>query len=175
MTMINAKLETKMNEQITNEIYSSYLYLAMAAYFSDLNLDGMAQWMKVQAQEELTHAMKFFAHIADRGGRVRLAQIDQPQAEWASPYEAFAAAYKHEQFISGTINELMDLAQQEKDFAAIPMLNWFVEEQIEEESSTEKPMRMLERIGDSGQALMMFDREMAARTFTYPTTTEGGQ
>jgi len=136
----------------------------MVAYFHSESLDGMAQWMTVQAQEELAHAMKFFNHIDERDGRGELKALSQPQKEWASPLEAFKAAYEHEKFITDKINDLVKLAAEEKDHAAGIMLQWFVTEQVEEESSTLKVVDLLERIGDSGHGLIMADRELGTRS-----------
>lgn len=171
--MINGKVRDIINEQIRNEIFSSYLYLSMAAYFDSLGFDGMGQWMRCQAQEEMVHAMKFFNHIKDREGKVELLAIDKPQSEWSSPLDAFKAAYKHEQFITAKINDIVSVAHEEKDYAAIPMLNWFVEEQIEEEATASKTVQELERIGDDGNGILMIDRELGTRIFALPQTTEG--
>jgi len=166
--MINEKIEKAFNEQINNEIFSAYLYYSMSAYFHSIGLDGMAQWMKVQALEELTHAQKFFDHIVERDGRVELGAIEKPQIEWKSPLEAFEAAYKHEQFITGKINELMKLSRDENDYASQGMLQWFVDEQVEEEASTSKIAQQLQMINDSPNALLMLDRELGTRVFTPP-------
>ena len=162
--MIGKRMQDAMNEQIKHELESAYLYLSMVAYFHSESLDGMAQWMTVQAQEELAHAMKFFNHIDERDGRVELKALSQPQKEWASPLEAYKAAYNHERFITDKINDLVKLAAEEKDHAAGIMLQWFVTEQVEEESSTLKVVDLLERIGDSGHGLIMADRELGTRS-----------
>jgi len=173
--MIGKKIQEAMNEQIKHELESAYLYLSMAAYFHSEGLDGMAQWMRAQTQEEIVHAMKFFDHIKERDGRVELLPLAQPKGEWASPLQAFQEAYQHEQFITSKIDDLVKLAAAEGDHAAGILLQWFVTEQVEEESSTSKVAQMLERIGDSGHGLIMLDRELEARTFTIPpTTTEVG-
>ena len=112
-----------MNEQIKNELESYYIYLSMAAYFHEQSLDGMAQWMRSQAHEETTHAMKFFDHIIDRGGKVVLQDLKQLKTDWASPLEAWQDAYKHEQFISGKINDIMTVVREEKDYPAEPMID----------------------------------------------------
>jgi ferritin len=161
--MIEKRMQDAMNEQIKHELESAYLYLAMVAYFQAESFDGMAQWMTVQAQEEFVHAMKFFHHIDERDGRVELLALAQPQKEWSSPLEAFKAAYKHEQFISKKINDLMKIALEEEDHAAGITLQWFVTEQVEEEASAHKVVDLLERIGDSGHGLMMVDRELGTR------------
>jgi ferritin len=169
--MIKQRMQSAMNEQIQHELSSAYLYLAMAADLHAKSLDGMAQWMKVQAQEELVHAMRFYDHIVSRNGRVELKELPKPAGEWASPLAAFQAAYEHEQFITGRIDELVKLAREENDNAGWTMLQWFVTEQIEEESSTSKVVDMLSLIGDSGHGLLMADRELGTRVFTPPPAT----
>ena len=161
--MISDKMQAAFNVQIREEMDSAYLYLSMAAYFESLGLGGMAQWMRSQTAEEIGHAMRFFDHIAARSGRVMLHALKEPQGEWSSPLEAFQAAYKHEQYISGKINELVDLATAERDHATHAMLQWFVTEQVEEEASTLKIAEQLERIGDSGNGQLMLDRELGQR------------
>jgi len=166
--MIGKKIRDAFNEQIQHETYSAYLYLSMVAYFHDRGFDGMAQWMRVQAMEELTHAMKFFDHIMGRGGSVELLAIEKPPKTWKSPLDAFKAALKHEQFITGKINELTALSNAQKDFASQSMLQWFVDEQVEEEANATKNVQMLEMVGDSGNGMLMLDRELGTRTFTAP-------
>ena len=163
--MIGKRIQEAMNEQIKHELESAYLYLAMAAYFEDEGLDGMAQWMKVQAMEESVHAYKFFTNIAERGGRVELLALKKPQKTWTSALAAFKAAYEHEQFITSKIHELVALAEKEKDYASMPMLQWFVEEQIEEEDTASKIADTLEKVGKGGHGLIMMDRELARRSF----------
>ncbi|MBD3237542.1 MAG: ferritin [Candidatus Eisenbacteria bacterium] len=161
--MIPEKIQAAFNEQIREEMESAYIYLSMAAYFESQGLEGMATWMRSQTAEEVAHAMRFFDHISERGGRVSLQGLKQPQAEWNSPLEAFQAAYKHEQYITQKIHELVDLATAERDHPAHAMLQWFVTEQVEEEASTSKIVEQLERIGDSGNGLLMLDRELGRR------------
>ncbi|HAZ27052.1 TPA: ferritin [Candidatus Acetothermia bacterium] len=161
--MIEKKLEKALNEQIREEIASAYLYLSMAAYFAADGWDGMAGWMRVQAQEEQEHAMRIFDHLVERGGRVKLHALAEPEAKWASPLAAFKAAYEHEQHITACIHSLVELAQKEKDHAAAAMLQWFVTEQVEEEDQTRKAVDLLERVGDSGRGLFIVDRELGQR------------
>lgn len=161
--MINKKVEEAINNQINAEMFSSYLYKAMSAYFADLNLTGMAAWMDVQAQEEMTHALKFYDYIIERGGRVKLMAIEEPAFEWGSPIEAFKAAYEHEQYITGRINDLTDLAIQEKDHATMIMLQWFVTEQVEEEASVSEIVGKMEMIADSKHGIYMLDKELGGR------------
>lgn len=170
--MISKKMQDAMNEQIKHELESAYLYLSMAAYFHSLGLDGMAQWMRVQTQEEMAHAMKFFDHLKDRDSRVELFTLSQPKKEWSSSLAAFQEAYEHEKFITSRINDLVKIAAEESDHPASVLLQWFTTEQVEEEASTSRVAQMLERVGDSGTGLIMLDRELGKRTFTMPTTPE---
>jgi len=170
--MINEKIRKAFNEQINHELYSAYLYYSMAAYLHSIGLDGMAQWMHTQVLEEMLHAQKFFDHIVERDGKVELEAIKKPQLEWKSALDIFQAAYKHEQFISGKINDLMSLSREENDYASQGMLQWFVDEQVEEESSTSKIAQQLELVGETGNALLMLDKELGARVFKPPQTTE---
>jgi ferritin len=164
-TMIGKKLNDAINVQIKNELESYYIYLSMSAYFHSKALDGMGHWMRVQAHEELTHAMKFFDHLIDRGGNVVLKDIQQLKTEWKSPLEAFQDAYQHEQYISGTINELTAVAREEKEYASEPLLAWFADEQVEEESSAGKIAEQLGMVGSDKSGLLMLDRELAARAY----------
>lgn len=166
--MINKKIQEVFNQQIKHEFDSAYLYLSMAGYFHSLGLDGMAQWMRVQTQEEMVHAMKFFDHLKDRDGHIELLALDKPKTEWASPLNAFEEAYKHEQFITGKINDLVKIARDENDNAAGILLQWFVTEQVEEEQSTSKVAQELKLVGNEGQGVLMLDRELGTRVFTMP-------
>jgi ferritin len=161
--MIGTKMQDALNEQIKEELYSEYIYLSMSTYFHATGMDGMAQWMKSQAAEERTHAMKIFDHIVERGGRVDLKSLDEPPKEWDAPIDAWKAAYKHEVYITGKISDLVDLASAENDKPAWAMLQWFVTEQVEEEDQTSKVVQMLERIGPSGSGLIMLDRGLGKR------------
>jgi len=171
--MIGKKLTKELNEQIKHETFSAYLYWSMAAYFQSKGLDGMSQWMKAQAQEELGHALRFYNHISERGGRVELQAIDKPQLEWESPRDAFEAAKKHEQFITSRIDGLAKLADEENDRAAGIMLQWFISEQVEEEDSVQKVLDMLDIAGEKGPGLLMADRELGSRVAApFPTNYE---
>jgi len=163
--MISKQLNKAINEQINREVYSEYLYLAMSGWFTSQNLDGFANWMKVQAQEEHDHAMKFFNYELERGGETELMAIAKPDKAFKNPLNAFKMALAHEQFISKSINELMDLAIKEKDHAAKSFLQWYVDEQVEEESNADKLVNQLKMIGDNVHALLMLDRELATRIY----------
>jgi len=169
--MINKKIEAAFNEQVNAELYSAYLYLSMSAYFESLSLKGFANWMRCQAQEELLHAMKFYAFINERGGRVALKAVEAPPTAWSSPLDAFQQAYAHEQTVTALINGLVDLALQEREHSANAFLQWFVTEQVEEEASADAVVQQLKLAGDAGGGLFMIDRELATRVFTMPTTT----
>jgi ferritin len=161
--MISKKMEKAINDQINAELYSAYLYLSMAAYFDSTNLSGFSAWMKVQANEEYKHAMKFYGHITDRLGTVTLKAIDGPKTSWKSPLDAFENVFEHEQKVTGLINNLVEIAAQEKDNAAFVLLQWYVNEQVEEEKSADEIVQILKRIKDSSQGLIMLDRELAKR------------
>jgi ferritin len=167
--MISRQIQDAFNNQLNAELYSAYLYLSMSAYFESMNLKGFANWMRCQAQEEMVHAMKFYSFLNDRGGRVVLSAIDSPPVKWDSPLAAFEDAYRHEQKVTGLINNLVDLAMQEKDHSAGAFLQWFVTEQVEEEASADAVVQKLKLAGGQGAALFMIDAELATRVFTMPT------
>ena len=152
-----------MNLQIKYELESAYIYLSMASYLDSITLPGMAHWMKLQAQEEVAHAMKFYTFINDRGGRVELQSIDQPPVEFESPLDIFERALAHEQKITGNINDLYALAIEEKDYPSQLLLQWFIDEQVEEERNAGDIVEILKRIGDEGHALLMLDKELGQR------------
>ena len=161
--MLSKAIEKAMNEQMVNEFFSGYLYLAMAAYAESENLPGFAHWMRVQAQEEAGHAMKFFDQISERGGRVTLKAIDQPQVLYTSPLYMFKRTLDHEKKVTGMINELYALAVEEKDYASQVFLQWFVSEQVEEEKNASEIVERLAMAGEQGHALIMMDRALAQR------------
>jgi len=162
--MINEKVEKALNDQVNAEMYSSYMYLAMSAYFESIDLPGFAQWMKAQAQEEMVHTMKMYDYVIERGGRIVFSAIDAPPAEWSSPQDAFEATLAHEQLVTGLINNLVDVAIAEKDHATNIFLQWFVSEQVEEEANVGSVLQHLKMVGDHGQGLFMMDRELGTRT-----------
>lgn len=170
--MIKEKIEEAINKQINAELYSSYLYLSMSAYFELINLKGCANWMRVQTQEELVHVMKFYDYLIERGGRVVLSSIESPPTEWASPLAVFEHAYQHEQKVTGLINNLVNLAIAEQDHATNNFLQWFVSEQVEEEASADEVVQKIKLMGDAHGGLFMLDRELAQRVFSPPTTTK---
>lgn len=163
MPALSKKLEKALNEQITHELESAYVYLSMCAYFEAQNLLGMAHWMRLQAQEEVGHAMKIFGFINDRGGRVELGAIAKPPVEFKSPLEVFQKALAHERKITGLINQLYDLADDEDDYPTEVMLQWFIDEQVEEEKSAQEVIDHLKLIGESGAGIFMLDRQLGER------------
>ena len=166
--MISEKLEKAFNDQINKELYSEYLYLSMQAYFERLNLKGFVNWMNVQVQEEHAHAMGMFNYVHERGGKVELEAIDKPQVEWNSPLHVFEEVLKHEEFVTSRINALMDVAEEVKDRAALSFLDWYLKEQVEEESNVGGVLATLKLIKDDAKALLMLDKELAARTCVAP-------
>lgn len=161
--MISKQMEKAINEQINREFYSSYLYLSMATYLADKNLTGMAQFMKVQAQEEITHAMKMYDYVEEQGGRVLLDAIDKPDTEFDGVLGVFKKSYEHEQFVTKNINNLVDLAIKESDHATKVFMDWFVSEQVEEEATFDAIVKKLELIGDNGHGILMIDDQLGAR------------
>jgi len=161
--MLTEKMEKALNAQINEELYSSYLYLAMAAWFESENLPGCAAWMQAQAREENGHAMKLFKFIYERRGRVLLKAIKEPAKEWKSPLAAFEAAFKHEQHITGCISDLMNLAVAEKDHASAGLLQWFVNEQVEEEANVDAIVQRLKMAEKAPGALLMMDHALGER------------
>ena len=161
--MIDKKMQDEINKQINEELFAAYLYQSMAGYFAELNLNGFTNWMDKQVKEELEHAKKFYDYLIERGGRVELEAIEKPQKEWDSPLAAFEAAYGHEQHVTKRINHMMDVAEELKDRATISMLQWFIDEQVEEEASTDEYVQMLKMIGKDNRGIFMVDRELAKR------------
>ena len=167
--MLSKKMEKAINQQINAEIYSSYLYLSMATYFESISLGGFSNWMRQQAQEELFHGMKMFDFVCERGGRVTLMAIEKPASKWASPLDATKNVLSHEQKVTGLINDLVNLAQDERDHATNIFLQWFVSEQVEEEDTAGSFVDKLKLIGKDANGLFMLDTELGQRTFTMPT------
>ena len=170
--MISKKMEEALNGQVNAELYSAYLYLSMESYFKSLNLNGFANWMRVQTQEEVAHAMKIYDFVNERGGRIILKAIEGPETEWDSPLAVFEAVYVHEQKVTGLINDLVDLAIKEKDHATNTFLQWFVNEQVEEESSADEVVQQLKMMENAPGGMFMLDRELGQRVFT-PPAAEG--
>jgi ferritin len=160
---LSKKMQDALNDQIREELASAYIYLGMAAYCESINLPGFARWMQAQSNEEMEHAMKFYGFIHDRGGRVILQALEQPAAEYEGPIDVFEKTLAHEQYITGRIHNLYSLAVEEKDYASLSILQWFVDEQVEEEQTATEILELLKMVGDKGQGLVMLDRQLASR------------
>ena len=161
--MIGKAMQEAMNEQINKEFFSSYLYLSMAAYFEDKNLTGFAHWMRLQADEEREHAMKFYNYILDAGGRVYLKAIDAPETDWKSNLQVAERVAEHEARVTASIHDLYALALDEKDYAAQVMLHWFISEQVEEEKNAAELVAKLKLIEERGTAVLMLDHRLSKR------------
>jgi len=166
--MINKRIEEAINAQINAEFWSAYLYLAMSAYFEAEGKSGFANWFKVQFKEEQAHAEIFMNFLQSRGGRVNLLPIDAVPAKWENPLAAFKATLEHEQKVTAMINNLYAIATEEKDYATGNMLNWFIDEQVEEEKTAQEYIDALGLIGENGFGLYQLDKELAARVYNVP-------
>lgn len=166
--MINDKVGKILNEQVNKELYSAYLYLSMSAYFSDIGLLGFANWMRVQAQEETAHAMFIYDFLIDRGAKVALTAIEAPQTSWESPLKVMENSLAHEVYVTGLINNIVSVAEEVKDRATMSYMNWFVDEQVEEEANAKEIIDKLKLIGDDKSALYLLDKDLAARVFVQP-------
>jgi len=162
--MISKAMQAAVNEQINKELYSSYLYLSMAAYFENKNLPGFAKWMHIQSDEERGHGMKLYGHLVDRNGRVSLKAIAAPVTEWKTNLEAFKEVQVHEQEVTASINSLYELALKEKDYPMQVLLQWFINEQVEEEKNAADIVQQLELIDAHGTAVLMLDHQLGKRS-----------
>lgn len=162
--MISAKMTQALNEQINRELFSAYYYLSMACYLEDLNFDGMANFMKMQAKEETGHAMKMYAYINEQGGRVVLEAIEKPRTDFSSPQQIFELGLEHEKLVTKSIYNLVSLSQEEKDYATQQFLDWFVKEQVEEEATMDTIVKKFKLAGGHGQAMLMLDAQLGQRS-----------
>lgn len=170
--MLSERMVEALNKQINREIYSAYLYLSMSAYDTFKGLKGFANWFMVQYQEEMTHVMKIYDYINDQGSKVKLMAVEQPPTEFGSPLEMFEKTLEHEKFVTRCINDLVNIAIEEKDHATKIFLQWFVTEQIEEEANDNDIIAKLKLVGKEGNGLFMIDKELATRVFVPPATSE---
>ncbi len=170
--MLTKKMEEELNKQINAEYWSAYLYLSMSAYLESVGLAGTASWMRVQYEEEISHALKFFDYVVERGGRVILQPIDEVPHEWNGIINIFEETLKHEQKVTSLINNLMDIAIEEKDHASKSFLQWYVDEQVEEESGVQTILDQLKMVEGRGNGLFMIDKELGQRTFVDATKSE---
>jgi ferritin len=172
--MLNKKMAQALNEQINKEMYSAFLYMSMSAYSNKVGLKGFANWFMVQYHEEMFHAMKLFEYIQRQGEEVKLEAIKAPPAEFASQLDMFTQTLAHEQYITSSINDLMELAISKKDHATQIFLEWYITEQVEEEENDNDIIAQLKLIGDNPHALLMLDREFAVRATTVLTDYSKG-
>ncbi|MEW8994603.1 ferritin [Clostridium sp.] len=168
--MLSENLLKNLNDQVNFEFYSSYTYLAMSAYAESVDLSGIANFFRIQAQEELFHAMKLYDYIFQKNGVVELEKIDKPEGKYESIVDVFETGYKHEQLVTSRIYKLADIASDEKEHATISLLRWFIDEQVEEENTFNTLLKKIKRVEDNPAALYMLDEELATRVFTPPTT-----
>ncbi len=161
--MIKGRVQDAINDQINKELYSAYLYLSMAQYFEARSLKGIAHWFFVQHQEEVKHAQKFISYLNEKGGRVMLKAIQEPKFEWKSVKEVFEDTYSHEKFITESIENIMKIAIEENDFASQNLLNWYIDEQVEEEKNSFELVEKIKFVGEDGYALYMLDKELGTR------------
>jgi ferritin len=161
--MLSERIEQSLNEHMHAELYASHVYLALAAYCESINLTGAGNWMRMQSDEERGHAMRFYRFIIDRGGRVKFGAIDDPPDAFGSALEVFEYTLKHEQAVTERIRKLYQLTDDENDYATQTFLQWFVNEQVEEEKSAAQIVDDLRMIGDDKPALLILDRELGAR------------
>lgn len=156
-------IQTALNEQINAELHSAYIYLAMSAHFAERDFDGFSTWMRLQAKEEVEHGMKLYDYVLERGGHVELKAVAGPAGKFGTPLKIFEMALAHEKKITGMIHALYDLARKKKDYATENALNWFVNEQVEEEDNAGRAVEQLKRAGDNMSALLMLDHRFGAR------------
>lgn len=170
--MIKKPVQDALNSQIAKEMYSSNLYLAMASYYHSINLNGFANWMRIQAQEEMMHAMKFFDYVIDRGGNAVISKLEAPKAKWKSPLDCFENVLSHEKTVTESINNLVDVALKESDHATNFMLQWFVNEQVEEEATASDILERLRMVTNNTSALFLLDTELKQRVFVPPAANK---
>ncbi len=161
--MISDKMQDALNEQVNREFFSAYMYLAMSAYCTTIGLPGFAHWMRMQYEEENMHVTKMFDYIQDQGGEVHLKAIEEPEKEYGTPVDIFQQTLEHEQYVTSLINNLMDLAVAERDYATQTFLQWYVTEQVEEEANVNDILAPLRMVGDDKGGLMMIDQQLAGR------------
>jgi ferritin len=171
--VLSEEVEVAINKQINAEIYSAYLYYAMAAHFESLSLKGFAHWMRVQTLEELTHVQRFVNYVSARGGRVAMRSVEAPTTDWESPLSVFEAVYAHEVSVTKLVNQLMDLALAKSDHATVSLLGWFVTEQVEEEASADEIVQRLKLAEKTEGGVLLLDQELDKRSFVLPPDLAG--
>jgi ferritin len=166
--MLSEKMNEALNGQVNRELYSSYLYLSMSAYFESVKMLGFASWMRVQAAEELVHAMRMYDYVVASGGRGKMLAIEAPQLVWSSPLAAFQHVYDHERIVTGLIKALVNVAVAEKDDVTKNFLQWYLDEQVEEEESSDKVLNNVKAAGSDPAALDAAQKELGQRRFKFP-------
>ena len=166
--MLSEKMNEALNVQANRELYSSYLYLSMSYYFESTGMTGFASWMRVQAGEELVHTMKMLDYVANSGGRAKMMAVEAPQFSWASPLQAFQHVWDHERVVTGLIHALVRVAESESDEVTKGFLQWYVEEQVEEEESSDGVLKRVQAAGSESSALKAADKELGQRRFKFP-------
>lgn len=172
---MNSKIVKALNDQINFELYSAYIYMSMSAYLKTLNLSGFAHWMEIQTKEELSHALKIYNYLIERGGKVSFQPVKEPPEKWESPMAAFKHAHEHEQVVTSRIGKIVDLALKEKDHITNNQMHWFLNEQIEEEANVLAIYQQLKMANNAPQVLLIMDRELAQRVFIDPNAPVGNQ
>lgn len=170
---MNKKIQDAINEQINKELFSGYLYLSMAAYAESEGLSGIANWLKVQAQEEVEHAMRFYTFVNRRGGVVTLKAIEQPDTKFKSILDIFEKTLEHEKKVTAMINNLFELSRKENDYAFESLLKWFIDEQVEEEEHAMDLVNKVKLLGNDPEKLYLLDKELAVRVYTPPVSLNG--
>lgn len=163
--MLTKRMEEELNDQIVREMFSSNLYLSMSSYFESTNLRGFANWMRIQAQEEFAHTMKFYEYILDRGSRAIIGQIEAPNSHWENVIDVYSEVLGHERAVTASINNLVKIAREENDFATDNFLQWYIAEQVEEEANVSDVLEQLKMIDGKGAGLFILDRELKQRVF----------
>lgn len=166
--MLSQKMTDALNGQANREFYSAYLYLSMSAYFESLGMKGMASWMRVQAGEELVHAMKMYDYVVDSGGRAKMLAIEEPQSSWASPVDAFQHVWNHERAVTGLIKALVGVSLSERDDTTNKFMQWYLDEQVEEEESSDTVLNKVKAAGNDAGRLQAVDKELGQRRFKFP-------
>ena len=164
--MLSDKMVDALNGQINKEMYSAYLYMSMSAYTEFIGLKGFANWFYIQYQEEMEHAMRIYNYILEQGSQVKLMAVKEPPTEFGSPLEMFEQTLEHEKYITQSINDLVELAIEQKDHASQIFLQWYVTEQVEEEGNDNEIIDKLKLAGKEGGGLFMIDKELSGRVFT---------
>jgi len=166
--MLSEKMLEALNVQANRELYSSYLYLSMSYYFESVKMPGFAGWMRVQAGEELVHTMKMLDYVASAGGRARMLAVEAPRESWASPVDAFQQVWDHERAVSGLIRALVGVSEAEMDEATRSFLQWYLDEQVEEEESSDSVLNLVKAAGNDATALRAADMKLGQRSFKFP-------